>query len=62
MHGIRYLLGLGGLPAVPMQKTCRWLEASLWNLGYNQVDHYLGVYQPGGTGKVVVNRLAHHAQ
>jgi len=45
-----------------LQKTHGWWEASQWSLSYNQVDWYLSDYQPGGTGLVVVNQLAHHAQ
>jgi len=44
------------------QKRCGWWEAVPWSLGYNQLEKHPAIYQLGGTGILVTNQLAHHAQ
>jgi len=44
------------------QVTRGWWEAVQWSLGYNRLEKYPSVAQPGGTGIAVFNCLAHHAQ
>ncbi len=39
-----------------------WWEAVQWSLGYNRLEKYPTIAQPGSTGVTVFNCLAHHAQ
>jgi len=46
----------------PAEQTRYWWEACQWSLSHNQQETNKATYQPGGTGLVVVNQLAHQAQ
>jgi len=39
--------------------TCGWWENSQWSLSYNRLEKDNPIYQPGGTGIVCVNQVAH---
>ncbi len=43
----------------PAEQTQYWWECSQWSIGYNQQENYKEDYQPGGTGLIILNGLAH---
>ncbi len=46
----------------PQEQTRFWWDSAHWSLTHNRQDPDAAVYQPGGTGLLVVNQLAHRAQ
>jgi len=43
------------------QQTRGWWEAAHWSLSYNRMEKHPTKVQPGGTGILITNWLAHHA-
>jgi len=46
----------------PMEQTRYWWESSQWKVSHNTTETNDALYQPGGTGIVTVNQLAHQVQ
>jgi len=46
----------------PTEQTRYWWECSQWSVGHNRQENYQENYQPGGTGIIILNELAHRAQ
>jgi len=40
-------------------KTRGWWETAQWSLSYNRMEQNAGQHQPGGTGLLCVNQVAH---
>ncbi len=49
-------------PLHPAEQTRYWWECWQWSLGYNRQENYKKDYQPGRTGLIILNGLAHRAQ
>jgi len=45
---------------LPIHTRDRW-ETAHWSLGFNRLEKHSEAYQPGGTGILVMNLLAHWA-
>jgi len=46
----------------PQEQTKFWWDKAHWSITHNRQDPDVTTYQPGGTGLLVVNQLAHRAQ
>jgi len=44
-----------------LQRSRGWWEVAHWSLSFNRLEKYPTKHQPGGTGILITNRLAHHA-
>jgi len=45
-----------------LELTRRWWANAHWHIAHNWLDKNQGIYQPGGTGLVVVNDISHNTQ
>jgi len=46
----------------PVEQMRYWWENAHWGIGHNKHEHFDSLYQPGGTGLVVLNWLSYCAQ